>query len=522
MNRPYRMFAAALSWGLLLVGCSGGNDSPGGNGGGDEVSNSGGEGGGLGAGGGSESTLSDENIGSKAGGNGQEKAAALAPMLDGLGACTPVAPTVKFFMSADDSNSMASPVIARELLNSGEAPHKDQIRTHEFLNYYNVHYDLPPKDSSLLGLHVEMQNFQYSDDIVEGQYRLQVGIQAGEVSRVPVVFTFVVDSSGSLVGEGIERERAALLAIAKQLSQGDIVNVVTWSTDNNTLLENYLATGTELDTQKMIDVVGKLKPGGGSDLHAGLRKGYELAGQHNDTKKLNRVVLLSDGGANLGVIDRETIANFSSDANANGIYLVGIGVGPAGGYSDNLMDLVTDAGRGAYVYLDSSKEAESVFQDRFDEVMNIAASNVRVQVELPEYLEIKDFYGEEYSTDPEFIEPQNLAPGDSMILNQTLFMTPTTVACGLDTITVTLTWEDPVTHTPKGSSVTSKTLDELVAPASPQARKAAAVIAYAEALKVGDQGALKGALANVESAEKELGDSDLQNIAALIQLHPSF
>ena len=67
----------------------------------------------------------------------------------------------------------------------------------------------------------------------------------------------------------------------------------------------------------------------------------------------HRVVLISDGGANAGVTDLDLIASEASDSDGEGTYLLGVGVGSPGVYKHELMDAVTDAGKGAYVFIDS-------------------------------------------------------------------------------------------------------------------------------------------------------------------------
>ena len=187
------------------------------------------------------------------------------------------------------------------------------------------------------------------------------------------------------------------------------------------------------------------------------------------------------------------------------------------------MDLVTDAGRGAYVYLDSPEEATKVIDERFDEIMNVAARNVRVEVDLPPYLDIEHFYAEKYSEDSTEVEPQNLAPGDSMILNQTLFATDVNAMCGQDVINVKVVWETPIEHQTLVAEPVPVDLTTLLnTPMSPQMRKANAVIAYAEALKTNKPEDLGAALVTVQEAAKAAPeDKDLEAIASLIELHPA-
>ncbi|MFO0589511.1 MAG: von Willebrand factor type A domain-containing protein [Polyangiaceae bacterium] len=507
--------AAALA-SVPLAGCGVAGGTP-------ESTSYGGDGGGD-AGGGDGGVTSA--IGKRAGGSGTQTPAdetVADPGQEGSDpACIGGAPQRAYYMSADDSNSMASPAIAREWLTAKQAPPAAGIRTYEFLNYYNAPYDIPAMADGL-GVHAELEMLPDSATDKVMRLRLQVGVQAFQVPRVPLVITYVVDTSGSLVGTGIERERSAILAIGDHLQAGDVLNVVTWSTKENVLLEGYVAHGDSSDQTALAKAVSALLPGGGSDLHAGLTKAYELAEAHFSAASLNRVVLLSDGGANLGVIDHDAIKAAAAKAEADGIYLVGVGIGPATAYTDDLMNLVTDAGRGAYVYLDSPDEATKLFDDRFDEIMNVAARAVQVEVDLPDYLEVDHFYGEAYAEDPEAIDPQNLAPGDSMVFNETLYVTNRPAFCGADQIAVRVKWETPIEHLKKVSVLPAVDIDTLLGTLpSPAMRKAEAVIAYAEALKKGTQEELAAAQEIVKSAAKDAPeDEDLVEILSLLSLHPA-
>ena len=209
-----------------------------------------------------------------------------ASNVDILPACVSGLTPLSFFMSADDSNSMASPALAREWLHASKPPPRpEQIRTYEFLNYYNPIYDLPDSASGKLGIHVDMMQEPPSTKDNAFRLRLQVGVQAFQLPRPELVLTYVIDTSGSLVGTGMERARAALLSIGSHLQKGDVVNVVTWANADNVLLEGYAAHGDPSDQDKLAEVVTSLVPGGGSDLHAGLGKGYDLAKKHRDDKK---------------------------------------------------------------------------------------------------------------------------------------------------------------------------------------------------------------------------------------------
>ncbi|WP_275938749.1 vWA domain-containing protein [Sorangium cellulosum] len=440
---------------------------------------------------------------------GEDPGAAQEFTCEGLDSSQPVV----LYVSADDSNSMSSPVHARELLRAGVAPEPWQVRTYEFLNYYRIDY--APADEG--ELRVEPQ-IEPGEDA--GTYTLQIGVRSHDpkAPRRPITVTFVLDTSGSMGGEPMNREKATVRAIAASLSEGDIVNMVTWNTSNAVVLSGHVVSGP--DDPVLLDAADELSANGGTDLENGLQVGYELAQEHYDEGRINRVILVSDGRANVGVTSAELIATHAEDADKEAIYLVGVGTGPVLGYNDRLMDVVTDEGRGAYVYLDEVEEAFHMFRDRFDEVMEVAARGVQVELTLPWYFKMERFHGEEFSTSAEEIEPQHLAPGDAMIFNQVVRGCDAAVIDDTDTLTVRARWQTPITHEPKEAS-REATLAELMAGSKEQLVKGKAIVAYAEALKAGTTEALRAAREQVLAANPG-GDPELDEIAELLALHPSY
>jgi Ca-activated chloride channel family protein len=413
------------------------------------------------------------------------------------------------YVSADDSNSMASPAEAREALRGGSAPWS--IRTYEFLNYYDV--SLPAPAYPDVGLFAQGE----AGD-VEGTIDLMLGVRAhdAQAARRPSTITFVVDTSGSMQGTPIQRAKATVKAIAGQLREGDIVNVVTWNTENLVELTGHVITGPE--DERVIEVADALGASGGTNLNGGLEVGYELAREHYATNRLNRVVLISDGGANVGVTQADLIGTQSEDADGEGIYMVGVGVGPLEGYSDELMDVVTDAGRGAYVYVDSVEEAERIFGQRFDETMDIAARAVQVEVTLPWYFQMKKFYGEEYSENPEEVDPQHLAPGDATVILQTLKACSPDVIDPADPVRLRATWQTPLAREDR-EAIIETTIGALLDGDTTHLQEAEAIVAYAEALKTSAPADLEAALAKVQ-ALSDRQDPDLMEIEELLLAHP--
>ncbi|MFZ4579633.1 MAG: vWA domain-containing protein [Myxococcota bacterium] len=432
--------------------------------------------------------------------------------------CNQTDPVI-LYLSADDSNSMASATLARGLIAQGQLAYK-ALRTYEFLNWFDFAY--PPAQPGHVAVSAQMRE-------KDGEYRLQIGVRAPDFTikdRRRVNLVMAVDTSSSMgwgvSGKtGMDRARAACLALAASLDQGDLFSLVAWGGAVSPLLSSYAVAGP--DDAKILTACNSLSPLGFTDFSAGLTAAYALAQKDFAADRINRVVLVSDGGANVGEKDEKLIAEAAKDADKEAIYLVGVGVGDPWNYNDTLMNTVTDAGKGAYVFLDTAAEAEITFNDGFLRHVEVAARAVQVELTLPPSFEMAAFHGEQYSTNPEEVEPQHLAANDAMIFHQVLKSCAPKSLTGDETITVKANWNDPITKEKKTDTFQAK-LSELLAADASLLAKGDAVVAYAEALQ--DVRSLTGkaaldrvdvAIAAVEAATVALpADQELKDIRDLL------
>ncbi|MGB1017214.1 MAG: vWA domain-containing protein, partial [Nannocystaceae bacterium] len=308
-------------------------------------------------------------------------------------------------------------------------------------------------------------------------------------------------------GEPMQMQIEVCKVIASSLKQGDKVSAVGWDTENAVKLAGYEVTGPSDPT--LVGVCSGLEAGGGTDLSGGLTAGYELANLAYDPARINRVVLISDGGANVGVTDADIIGANSGSNNEDGIYLVGVGVGKTN-YNDLLMDTVTDLGKGASVFIPDAQEAQKIFGDQFVNTMAVAARDVQVELSLPPGFAITKFSGEEFSTDPTEIEPQHLAPNDSMIFHQQIETCAPDLVEDETEIGVIVRYKDGVSFEERKVEKTL-TFGDVEGVPSAGLLKGRAVFLYAEALK-----AIRDSAENIQEAHAEA----LEALAAAEQEAP--
>jgi Ca-activated chloride channel family protein len=270
----------------------------------------------------------------------------------------------------------ASYGIAQRYAADGFTPEPDSVRIEEWVNAFEQDYPAP--DDETFAVHVDGGPSPFLD---EGDLLLRIGIQARESSeraRPDAALTFVIDTSGSMEREDrLELVKDSLRKLVRSLGRGDSIAVVTFGDEARVVLPPTRAT----DEDTILAAIEELEPGGSTNLEAGLRLGYGLARETliDDGEGINRIVLASDGVANVGLTDAESILREIADDAAAGIELVSIGVG-MGNYNDVLLEQLADQGDGFYAYINGLDEARQLFVEELTGTLQAVALDAKVQV----------------------------------------------------------------------------------------------------------------------------------------------
>ena len=272
--------------------------------------------------------------------------------------------------------------ITRRWLEEGVMPDPASVRVEEFVNAFDYDYRTP-RDG--LDIHVDGGPSPFDEENVI----VRIGVQAAVIDdrdRESAALTFVVDTSGSMDRDdrlGLVKE--AIAEMIPELDDDDTVAIVTYGSDSNIVLEPTSVR----DDDEIYDAIDDLRPGGSTNLEAGLRSGYELADRAYVENGINRVILASDGVANVGNTDPDALSREITDRAINGIQLVTIGFG-MGNFNDTTMEQLADQGDGFYAYVDTLDEAERLFEVELVENLSPIAMDARIQVEFDE--DIVDSY----------------------------------------------------------------------------------------------------------------------------------
>lgn len=162
--------------------------------------------------------------------------------------------------------------------------------------------------------------------------------------RVPVNLALAIDVSGSMAGEKLEAARATAVAVAESLYPGDRLTVVAFSDRAELLLD-----ACPMDTAGCtiaIAAIRELRTRSSTNLHGGwdLAVGHVAAAMAAQPRASHRVLLITDGRANVGIHDTPSLARFAGDAFRDGIITSAVGIGDD--YDEGLLSAITEAGGG--------------------------------------------------------------------------------------------------------------------------------------------------------------------------------
>ena len=268
--------------------------------------------------------------------------------------------------------------IMRNYLKDGNLPPSDSVRVEEYVNYFAQGYPNPPAHQAF-GINIDGAPSPFTE--TERYQMMRVGIQGYQVpqeERKDAALTFVIDVSGSMdMDNRLGLVKRSLELLVEQLRPWDTVSIVVYGTDARVLLEP--TPGSDKGT--ILEAIYSLQPEGATNAEAGIRLGYKMAMHAYNPNGIKRIILCSDGVANVGETGPEEILSEVRHYVEEGITLTTIGFG-MDNYNDILMEQLADNGDGFYAYVDDMREARRLFVDQITGTLQTIAMDAKVQVDF--------------------------------------------------------------------------------------------------------------------------------------------
>ena len=271
----------------------------------------------------------------------------------------------------------ASYSITRRYLTEGHFPPSEAVRVEEFVNAFKYDYAAPTDGA--FAIHLEGAPSIFADSKRTHLLRIRLkGRVIPDEDRKDAALTFVVDVSGSMAEENrLGLVKKALTLLVDRLRPTDKVGIVVYGSQGRLVLPH---TGVNRRAE-ILAAIDSLHPDGATNAEEGLRIGYDLAWRNAEVDHINRVILCSDGVANVGQTGPDDILKEIRAHVKRGITLSTVGFG-MGNYNDILMEKLANAGNGNYAYVDTLSEARRIFVEDLTGTLQVIAKDAKIQVDF--------------------------------------------------------------------------------------------------------------------------------------------
>jgi Ca-activated chloride channel family protein len=205
--------------------------------------------------------------------------------------------------------------------------------------------------------------------------------------RTPLNLAVVLDKSGSMTGAKLEKTKQAAMQLVDRLAPNDIFSLVIFSDEAQVLVP---AQKVE-DKDALKGKIESIEADGSTALYAGVKMGADQLQEFFSSKRINRVILLSDGLANVGPSSPRQLRQLGSDLAEQGISVTTIGVGDD--YNEDLMAGLAEASDANYYYVQDTEKLPEIFAKELGELLTVAARDVRIEIVCPDGVKPLGFIG---------------------------------------------------------------------------------------------------------------------------------
>lgn len=220
----------------------------------------------------------------------------------------------------------------------------------------------------------------------------------GEAMRVPAHVVMVLDRSSSMAGARIEHARRAAEHVLDHLQDGDSIALVSYSSSSRV---DLAATRISAQSREQVrSVIRSIDVGGGTCISCGLEtaSGVLMGRQHDGVQ---RVILLSDGQANSGLVDSPSLRNLARGFDERGAPVTTIGVGLD--YNEDLMTQIAVGGNGRHFFVEDPTVLATVLRDELDTLDKVVARRVVARFRLAPGVRLARGFDRDFQVDGDIV-----------------------------------------------------------------------------------------------------------------------
>ena len=196
-----------------------------------------------------------------------------------------------------------------------------------------------------------------------------------ETPRAPLDLALVIDRSSSMSGLPIAAALESAVRIVRGLRDDDRVTIVAFD-DHIEVVQSLIAV---TDREALALRINAIDARGSTNLFGGWEEGVKQLAPFTRKDRIARVILLSDGQANQGLVNEQEI--FAQVAKAAGAGITTSTVGLGHGFNESLMTGMASAGEGVANFGQTADDLDEAFEEQFAIISNSFLRQVKVSVQ---------------------------------------------------------------------------------------------------------------------------------------------
>lgn len=263
-----------------------------------------------------------------------------------------------------------------------------EVVEEEIFNYHTHEIEAATYNDPVMISHMWGNNKinQNTEEVI-----LQIGLathRAKHLENVPPAnLSLVVDVSGSMSGQKLQKSKEAMRELIKQLRPSDNVSLVLFGSSVTVPFKSQ-NIGDKKDLLNAIDAIGI---NGSTNVHLGMKTGYEQVASTYLNRGSNRVIVFTDARANTGMIEPNQILN-DTKVYIKDIELTFIGIGM--GFNQDFAREIKTRLRGHMHFVQDAREITKIFRDEVEQFLaKPYGKNAELTIDIPKDYALEKFYG---------------------------------------------------------------------------------------------------------------------------------
>ena len=202
---------------------------------------------------------------------------------------------------------------------------------------------------------------------------LEIGPRDTEqkIPAPPLNICLVLDRSTSMQGDKMDVVKAATVHLMRSLRPEDLFSVVAFSDRAEVLIP--AAYQSQAERTKLQNRIQMMQTGGATEIYQGLKAGFEEVRRGLDPKRVNHIILLTDGHT---YGDEQACLQLAEEASGLNIGISGMGIG--GEWNDIFLDALAGRTGNNSSYISQSQDIQRLLMEKFNALGNMFAEDVQL------------------------------------------------------------------------------------------------------------------------------------------------